>query len=129
MAAELGPQWQAKFKSFDLTAAAAASLGQVHRATAQDGRQLAVKLQYPDMASAVEGELRQLQLIFEIYRRYDAAINTIHIHAEIADRLREELDYQQESRHMQFYRRSEEQTSELQSQMRSTYAVFRWKKH
>ncbi|MFC3674140.1 ABC1 kinase family protein [Ferrovibrio xuzhouensis] len=104
MAAELGPQWQARYKSFDLTAAAAASLGQVHRATAQDGRQLAVKLQYPDMASAVEADLRQLQLIFAIYRRYDAAINTTHIHAEIADRLREELDYQQESRHMQLYR-------------------------
>lgn len=104
MAAELGPQWQAQYKSFDLTAAAAASLGQVHRATAKDGRALAVKLQYPDMSSAVEADLRQLQLIFSIYRRYDAAINTTHIHAEIADRLREELDYQQESRHMALYR-------------------------
>jgi len=103
MAAELGPQWQARYKSFDLTAAAAASLGQVHRATAPDGRALAVKLQYPDMASAVEADLRQLQLIFAIYRRYDAAIDTTHIHAEIADRLREELDYLQESRHMRLY--------------------------
>jgi predicted unusual protein kinase regulating ubiquinone biosynthesis (AarF/ABC1/UbiB family) len=104
MAAELGPQWQAQYKSFDLTAAAAASLGQVHRAGSKDGRALAVKLQYPDMASAVEADLRQLQLIFAIYRRYDAAIDTRHIHAEIADRLREELDYQQESRHMALYR-------------------------
>ncbi|WP_341704136.1 AarF/ABC1/UbiB kinase family protein [Ferrovibrio sp.] len=103
MTAELGPHWQAQYKSFDLTAAAAASLGQVHRATARDGGNLAVKLQYPDMASAVEADLRQLQLIFAIYRRWDAAIDTTHIHAEIAARLREELDYQQESRHMALY--------------------------
>jgi predicted unusual protein kinase regulating ubiquinone biosynthesis (AarF/ABC1/UbiB family) len=104
MVAELGPQWQAKFASFELTAAAAASLGQVHRATAKDGRALAVKLQYPEMSSAVEADLRQLRLIFSIYRRYDAAIDTRHIHDEIAARLREELDYEQESRHMRLYR-------------------------
>jgi predicted unusual protein kinase regulating ubiquinone biosynthesis (AarF/ABC1/UbiB family) len=104
MVAELGPQWQAKFKSFDLAAAAAASLGQVHRATANDGTALAVKLQYPEMASAVEADLRQLKLIFNIYRRYDAAIDTRHIHDEIAARLREELDYELESRHMRLYR-------------------------
>jgi predicted unusual protein kinase regulating ubiquinone biosynthesis (AarF/ABC1/UbiB family) len=103
MAAELGPQWQTKFASFDLNAAAAASLGQVHRAVAKDGRALAVKLQYPDMASAVEADLRQLKLIFAIYRRYDAAIDTTHIHDEIAARLREELDYELESRHMRLY--------------------------
>ncbi len=103
MAAELGPQWQARFKSFELAAAAAASLGQVHRATATDGRALAVKLQYPEMASAVEADLRQLKLIFSIYRRYDPAIDTRHIHDEIAARLREELDYELESRHMRLY--------------------------
>jgi predicted unusual protein kinase regulating ubiquinone biosynthesis (AarF/ABC1/UbiB family) len=103
MVAELGPQWQARFKGFELAAAAAASLGQVHRATAKDGRQLAVKLQYPEMASAVEADLRQLKLIFSIYRRYDPAIDTRHIHDEIAARLREELDYELESRHMRLY--------------------------
>jgi predicted unusual protein kinase regulating ubiquinone biosynthesis (AarF/ABC1/UbiB family) len=53
MAAELGPAWQSRFAAFDQTPAAAASLGQVHRATAHDGRPLAVKLQYPEMQSAV----------------------------------------------------------------------------
>lgn len=103
MMTELGPQWQAKFSGFDLNAAAAASLGQVHRAVAKDGRRLAVKLQYPDMSSAVEADLRQLKLIFAIYKRYDAAIDTTHIHDEIAARLREELDYELESRHMRLY--------------------------
>jgi predicted unusual protein kinase regulating ubiquinone biosynthesis (AarF/ABC1/UbiB family) len=103
MAAELGPDWQARFARFDKEAAAAASLGQVHAARSHDGRRLACKLQYPDMRSAVEADLRQLKLIFSIYRRYDPAIETSNIHAEIAARLREELDYRLEARHMKLY--------------------------
>ena len=60
MAAELGPDWEAKFASFEHEAAASASLGQVHRARSHDGRALAAKLQYPDMQSAVEADLVQL---------------------------------------------------------------------
>ena len=105
MAAELGSNWQAKFKSFEHEAAAAASLGQVHRAISHDGETLACKLQYPDMASAVEADLAQLSIIFSIYERYDRAIHTREIHGEIADRLREELDYELEARHMALYRR------------------------
>ncbi|HSE73266.1 MAG TPA: AarF/ABC1/UbiB kinase family protein [Dongiaceae bacterium] len=104
MAAELGAGWLAKFKSFEHEAAAAASLGQVHRATAHDGEALACKLQYPDMASAVEADLAQLRIIFSIYERYDRAIHTREIHGEIADRLREELDYELEARNMGLYR-------------------------
>ena len=105
MAAELGGAWQGKFKSFEHEAAAAASLGQVHRAVSHDGTTLACKLQYPDMASAVEADLSQLRIIFSIYERYDRAIHTKEIHGEIADRLREELDYELEARHMGLYRR------------------------
>ena len=61
MQAELGPDWQARFQSFETTAAASASLGQVHKAVAHDGRLLAVKLQYPDMPSAVEADLDAAQ--------------------------------------------------------------------
>ena len=103
MAAELGPDWQSKFKSFSRDAARAASLGQVHRAAARDGRALACKLQYPEMASVVEADLRQLKLVFAIYERTDKAISTKNIHAEIAERLREELDYAREARHMRLY--------------------------
>ncbi|WP_430398111.1 ABC1 kinase family protein [Ferrovibrio sp.] len=103
MVSELGPDWQAKFSRFDLQAAAAASLGQVHRAATKQHGDLAAKLQYPDMASAVEADLKQLKLIFSIYGRIDPAIDTRHIHAEIADRLREELDYQREASHMRLY--------------------------
>src|SRR5919198_4784776 len=71
MTAELGVGWQSKFGSFEHHPAAAAPLGQVHRATAHDGAPLACKLQYPDMQSAVEADLRQLEIVFAIRRRLD----------------------------------------------------------
>jgi predicted unusual protein kinase regulating ubiquinone biosynthesis (AarF/ABC1/UbiB family) len=96
MQAELGADWRAKFGEFDLNPAAAASLGQVHRATTLAGEPVAVKLQYPDMASAVEADLSQLNLLFSMRRRFGAAIDTSQIQIEIGDRLREELDYGRE---------------------------------
>src|SRR5436305_7551855 len=104
MAAELGTDWQKKFSSFEHHPAAAASLGQVHRARAQDGAELACKLQYPDMQSAVEADLRQLQLIFAIHRRMDPVIDTTEIAKEIGARIREELDYRREAKHAALYR-------------------------
>jgi predicted unusual protein kinase regulating ubiquinone biosynthesis (AarF/ABC1/UbiB family) len=103
MASELGPDWQKRFTSFDHDAAAAASLGQVHRAVGLKGEDFACKLQYPDMQSAVEADLRQLKIIFAIYRRYDKAIDPREVHAEITARLREELDYAREAAHMRLY--------------------------
>jgi predicted unusual protein kinase regulating ubiquinone biosynthesis (AarF/ABC1/UbiB family) len=105
MASELGPDWQKRFASFEREAARAASLGQVHRAVGLDGRLLACKLQYPDMQSAVEADLSQLKLVMSLYERYDRAVSTADIHAEIAERLREELDYEREARHIELYRR------------------------
>ena len=104
MKSELGPDWEGKYASFEHDAAAAASLGQVHRATAHDGRRLAAKLQYPDMASAVEADLGQLDLMFSLYARFDKSIDTGQIHGELADRLREELDYEREAKHLALYR-------------------------
>src|SRR5919107_480664 len=104
MQAELGPDWQARFASFDLNPAAAASLGQVHRATAKDGSALACKLQYPDMQSAVEADLRQLEFVFALHRRMDPVIDTREIAQEIGARVREELDYEREAKHAALYR-------------------------
>jgi predicted unusual protein kinase regulating ubiquinone biosynthesis (AarF/ABC1/UbiB family) len=103
MQAELGPDWAARFAGFDVNAAASASLGQVHRATAHDGRALAVKLQYPDMPSAVEADLVQLRAVFAIHARMNPAVETGEILKEIAARLREELDYELEARHTKLY--------------------------
>ena len=96
MQAELGPDWQKRFGAFDLAPAAAASLGQVHRAVAKDGSPLACKLQYPDMQSAVEADLQQLEFVFAIHRRMDPVIDTREIAKEIGARVREELDYERE---------------------------------
>ena len=104
MRGELGPDWRNRFESFAQEAAAAASLGQVHRAVAPDGRDLACKLQYPDMLSTVEADLRQLKLAFAVYRRYDQAIDPGEIYKELAERLREELDYDREARHIGLFR-------------------------
>ncbi|WP_430435762.1 ABC1 kinase family protein [Oceanibaculum nanhaiense] len=103
MAAELGPDWRARFAEFGQEAAAAASLGQVHRATGKDGAELACKLQYPDMQSAVEADLKQLKLAMSVYERYDKAISTSRMYEELSARLREELDYELEARHMALY--------------------------
>jgi predicted unusual protein kinase regulating ubiquinone biosynthesis (AarF/ABC1/UbiB family) len=104
MSAELGADWQAKFAHFEHHPAAAASLGQVHRARAHDGSELACKLQYPDMQSAVEADLQQLGLLFAIHRRMDPVIDTSEIAQEIGARIREELDYRREAKHVMLYR-------------------------
>jgi predicted unusual protein kinase regulating ubiquinone biosynthesis (AarF/ABC1/UbiB family) len=104
MASELGPDWEKKFKSFEHEASHAASLGQVHRAVSRAGKRLACKLQYPDMESAVEADLKQLKLLMGLYERYDRAISTDEVHKEISERLREELDYTREAAHMRLFR-------------------------
>ena len=103
MAAELGADWESKFASFAHESAASASLGQVHKAQGHDGAALACKLQYPDMQSAVEADLTQLRMLLGLHKRMDPAIDTSEIASEIADRLREELDYEREAAHMRLY--------------------------
>src|SRR6202166_2104959 len=105
MATELGPDWQSKFASFSQEASAAASLGQVHRARLPDGTEVACKLQYPDMPSTVEADLRQLKLAMAVYHRMDSAIQHDEIYKELRERLREELDYLREAAQMRMYGR------------------------
>ncbi len=105
MMAELGAGWRHRFAEFDLKPAAAASLGQVHRALSHDGVRLACKLQYPDMESAVEADLKQLDILLAIHRRIDSAIDTREIARELGLRVREELDYGREAKHAALYAR------------------------
>jgi predicted unusual protein kinase regulating ubiquinone biosynthesis (AarF/ABC1/UbiB family) len=104
MAAELGADWEKKLRFFDRNAAAAASLGQVHRAVGKDGRILACKLQYPNMSAAVDSDVRQLKAALGIQRSLDRTIDTREIAEEIEARLKEELDYLREAAHMRLYR-------------------------
>ncbi len=103
MQAELGADWRSNFKEFAERSSASASLGQVHKAMTHDGRLLACKLQYPDMQSAVEADLNQLRLVFQIHARMDPGVDTREIIKEISARLREELDYDLEARHTRLY--------------------------
>lgn len=103
MRVELGPDWQTKFKRFEREAAAAASLGQVHRAESLDGRLLACKLQYPDMASAVEADLGQLKALLGLFKTMDGTIDSSEAVLEVGERLREELDYDRELKQMRLF--------------------------
>jgi predicted unusual protein kinase regulating ubiquinone biosynthesis (AarF/ABC1/UbiB family) len=68
-----------------------------------DGREVACKLQYPDMPSTVEADLRQLRLAMAVYHRMDNAIQHEEIYKELTERLREELDYEREAAQMRLY--------------------------
>jgi predicted unusual protein kinase regulating ubiquinone biosynthesis (AarF/ABC1/UbiB family) len=105
MTAELGVDWMQKFASFSHHPAAAASLGQVHRARSLEAADLACKLQYPDMQSTVEADLQQLEWLFAIHRRMEPVIDTTEIAKEISERVREELDYRREAKHVGLYRK------------------------
>ncbi|PZP56540.1 MAG: ABC transporter ATP-binding protein [Micavibrio aeruginosavorus] len=103
MRSELGEDWESNFKVFEKEAAAAASLGQVHKAVTTSGQSVACKLQYPDMQSAISADLNQLKILFSLYESYDKAIKTSNIYDELKARLNEELDYELESRHQKLY--------------------------
>lgn len=113
MATELGPEWQANFSEFSREAAAAASLGQVHRARDLEGRALACKLQYPDMQSTIQADINQLKLILSIYESFNKALETQEIQSEITQRLQEELDYTLEAANIHRYRKIFEKDSSV----------------
>lgn len=104
MQTELGSEWQSCFQTFEPTASAAASLGQVHKATDHKGHLLACKLQYPEMGAAVEADLGQLKFILKSFEIYSGALNTQNLQLEVSDRLREELDYLLEAKHMKLFK-------------------------
>ena len=105
MKAELGPGWQSRFQSFSEEPAAAASLGQVHKAMSLDGQELACKLQYPDMDSAIDADLKQLKLFFGLFEMFDSSLKTKKVQAELKQRLQEELDYELEARNIRLYQK------------------------
>ncbi len=103
MVRELGADWQNRFLEFSQQAIAAASLGQVHRAKDTMGNNLACKLQYPAMASIIQADLAQLKLVLSLYENWSSALDTTEVQEEIALRLAEELDYQNEAQNIAIY--------------------------
>ncbi len=87
------------FAEFSATPVAAASIGQVHRARTHDGRDVAVKVQYPGIAEAVETDLRNLNLLFPLVKRLAPGLDVKAVARELRDRIGEELDYEVEAQH------------------------------
>ncbi len=102
---EIGRRPEQIFRSFDHTAFAAASLGQVHRGRLMDGIEVAVKIQYPGVEDTVEQDLQNLQLLLQALQALGRdvmrqKIETRAIYGELQERLREELDYVNEARNL-----------------------------
>jgi predicted unusual protein kinase regulating ubiquinone biosynthesis (AarF/ABC1/UbiB family) len=94
---ELGGPVSSHFAEFEETAFAAASIGQVHRAVTRDGDEVAVKIQYPGMAEAVEIDLRNLGLLLPVVKRLAPGLDVKALAAELRERVGEELDYEIEA--------------------------------
>jgi predicted unusual protein kinase regulating ubiquinone biosynthesis (AarF/ABC1/UbiB family) len=90
---QFGRRWPDRFTSFDETPAAAASIGQVHRAVWSDGREVAVKLQYPGAAEALMSDFRQLSRLAWLFARMSPGLEVKPLLAELRERVLEEVDY------------------------------------
>ncbi|MEI8410057.1 MULTISPECIES: ABC1 kinase family protein [unclassified Kribbella] len=100
---ELGRRWRDRFEEFDDLPAAAASIGQVHRGTLKDGREVAVKLQYPGAAEALRADLRQLGRFARTFGSLVPGMDMKPLVAELQERIGEELDYDREAQAQQKY--------------------------
>lgn len=97
MAAEWGRPVSAVLADIEPEAMAAASIGQVHRATTRDGVAVAVKVQYPGIAEAVEADLRNLRVLLPLLGRVAPGLDTKALGDELRERISEELDYELEA--------------------------------
>ncbi len=98
LAEELGVRWRRKFLEFDDQPAAAASIGQVHKAVWKDGRPVAVKIQYPGAAEALVSDLNQVSRVGRVAAGWIPGLDIKPILAELKARMVEELDYSMEAR-------------------------------
>lgn len=100
---ELGPSWQDLLPGFDPRASFAASLGQVHRARLPDGTSLACKIQYPGMEKIIATDCQHLAWACSLYEKRHKAFDTQALQAELRERLLEEIDYEKENQHLQWF--------------------------
>ena len=97
LAEQFGRGWRTRFREFDEIPAAAASIGQVHHAVWRDGREVAVKLQYPGAEEALRSDLRQLSRMSRVMQPLVPGLEIKPLIAELRERMEEELDYRDEA--------------------------------
>ncbi|MDJ0865287.1 MAG: AarF/ABC1/UbiB kinase family protein [Myxococcota bacterium] len=100
---EYGKGWEARFEHFELDPIASASIGQVHAARAADGRELALKIQYPGVARAIDSDVDNVATLLRVARLLPGELDLSAILAEAKRQLRQEADYLQEAQHLRHY--------------------------
>jgi predicted unusual protein kinase regulating ubiquinone biosynthesis (AarF/ABC1/UbiB family) len=100
---QLGRQWRARLPEFDDVPAAAASIGQVHRARTADGRAVAVKVQYPGADQALDADLRVLERFARLFTLIVPGLDARAVMRELRARTLEELDYRAEADHQRTF--------------------------
>ena len=95
---EWGPDWRRRFRPFNPRPIAAASIGQVHRATLPDGRELAVKVQYPGVADAIDADVDNVATLLRVSGLLPKDLDIAPLLAAAKEQLREEADYEREGR-------------------------------
>jgi predicted unusual protein kinase regulating ubiquinone biosynthesis (AarF/ABC1/UbiB family) len=99
-----GPQWQRNFSHFAFSPMAAASIGQVHQANHDDGSALAVKIQYPGIATSIDSDIDNVATLLRLSGLLPEGIALQPLLAEAKQQLHKEADYQQEAAYLQRYR-------------------------
>lgn len=103
LTAQWGPDWRRRFASFDATPIAAASIGQVHRATLPDGRLLAIKVQYPGIAASIDADVDNVATLLRMSGLLPASLDLAPLLSEAKRQLHEEADYVREASQMRRY--------------------------
>lgn len=104
--ASLGEDWQKNFQQFGFTPIAAASIGQVHRAVDQQGRELALKIQYPRVAQSIDADVDNVITLLKLSRLLPEGVIADTLVEEAKQQLHAEADYQLEAAHLQMYRQA-----------------------
>jgi predicted unusual protein kinase regulating ubiquinone biosynthesis (AarF/ABC1/UbiB family) len=104
MGREYGRGWEQRFASFDYEPAASASIGQVHRAVTADGRELALKIQYPGVAKSIDSDVDNLAMFLNMARLLPRELDVTDIIDEAKRQLRQEADYLTEAANLERYR-------------------------
>ena len=100
---EYGKGWERRFATFDYEPVAAASIGQVHRATAADGRDLALKIQYPGVARSITSDIDNVAALLRLFNLLPLDIDVAGLAAEAKRQLAQEADYVSEARLLERY--------------------------